>query len=228
MVSTNRLQVALGLALCALCGRAFMPAAPSTSAGVRHREIVRIRSSIQSEDINNSSASCPRRARARARAIRCVSRRRDSEDQCLPAAGRQPARRLRADFARSSARMIKRPDAPRSYEKVVEIARKAKQRALLESMGDTNLNGVKPLIAQMNEELAARNAASRRFPLFFPTDVFFLPRRRRGRRRPASTSRGTRPGRPRSASRGSPSGRRAKARPPSTRPRWSFPGSRAK
>ena len=39
------------------------------------------------------------------------------------------------------------------YEAVVTLARKAKQRALLDQMGDGNLDGVKPLIAQMDEEL---------------------------------------------------------------------------
>ncbi|KAH8063275.1 hypothetical protein SO694_00047289 [Aureococcus anophagefferens] len=40
-----------------------------------------------------------------------------------------------------------------AYEAVVALARKAKQRALLDQMGDGNLDGVKPLIAQMDEEL---------------------------------------------------------------------------
>ena len=39
------------------------------------------------------------------------------------------------------------------YEAVVTLARKAKQRALLDQMDDRNIDGVKPLIAQMNEEL---------------------------------------------------------------------------
>ena len=42
---------------------------------------------------------------------------------------------------------------PNRYEAVVALARKAKQRALLDQMGDGNLDGVKPLIAQMDEEL---------------------------------------------------------------------------
>lgn len=43
--------------------------------------------------------------------------------------------------------------ADNRYEAVVALARKAKQRALLDQMGDGNLDGVKPLIAQMDEEL---------------------------------------------------------------------------
>lgn len=123
-----------------------------------------LRVTPQNEEINNSSAF-PLFARVAVRCVPVTESRvgiipkidaclRRSENRCV---ARRPVPSARKRTSQRRSRLVENEPKFR-YEAVVAIARKAKQRALLEQMGDRTLDGVKPLIAQMNEELEAWEA----------------------------------------------------------------------